>query len=338
MRAGMRVFLNGSGYSKLVNLRRSALHPLIVILGPTGSGKSALALEIAGRWNGEIVNCDSVQVYRGFDIGSAKTPPETRRGIPHHLLDVAGPEDEFTAGDYSRLARKTLGAISSARKLAVVCGGTGFYLRALLIGLSSAAHRHHRLRYRLAAIARRRPSSLHRLLSQADSAAAARIHPNDHQKLIRALEMARLAGTTTSQIQSRPREALQGFKVLKLGLNPDRGRLYDALNARTTTMFEHGLIEETKSLLEAGYAADSKPMQSLGYRQALAVISGETGLDQAVEDCRIKTRQYAKRQMTWFRAEPDVHWMDGFGADPEVQTRAFALVGNFLSQCPAEVL
>jgi tRNA dimethylallyltransferase len=326
------MILYGPGYSEFVNMRHSALHPLFVVLGPTGSGKSGLALDIAGRWNGEIVNCDSVQVYRGFDIGSAKTPPEARRGIPHHLFDVAGPGEEFTAGDYSRLARKTLAAIRSAGKMAVVCGGTGFYLRALLIGLSTAPQRHRELRQRLTAIARRRPSSLHRLLSHADSAAAARIHPNDLQKLIRALEMARLAGTTASQVQSGPRDPLHGFSVLKLGLNPDRHRLYAALNARSTSMFEHGLLEETKCLLEAGYAGDSKPMQSLGYRQAFAVIKNESTLNQAIEECRAKTRQYAKRQMTWFRAEPDVHWLAGFGTEPEVQTHAFALIENFLSQ------
>lgn len=308
-----------------------AQKPLVVILGPTGSGKSQLAIETALRSNGEVVNYDSVQLYRGFEIGAAKIPFEERRGVPHHLLDVAGPAHDFTAGEYAREARLALAEISSRSAVPVLCGGTGFYLRALLAGLSPAPARHARVRERLEGIAVRRASSLHFLLSRIDPAAARQIHPNDCQKLIRAIEMAHLERRKTSDIQMRPRNALTGYRILKLGLNPDRGLLYDALNVRSKALFSLGLLEETKKLLAEGYSADSKPMQSLGYRQAVSVLMGKMPVDEAVEECRAKTRQYAKRQCTWFKAEESVNWFKGFGTDPQIQEQARALVADFLA-------
>jgi tRNA dimethylallyltransferase len=302
------------------------MKPLLVIFGPTASGKSELALHLAERFGGEIVNCDSVQIYRGFDIGSAKLPPAERQGIPHHMIDVADPGDHFTAGDYSRLARQILSTMSGRGRLPIVCGGTGFYLRALLDGLSPAPPRNHALRERLSRISRSRPGSLHRLLRRADPETAARIHPNDRQKLIRAIEMAYVERAATSAIQSRPRNPLTGYQILKIGLNPDRKELYKRLDARSKKMFERGLLEETRSLLQKGCEPDSKPMQSLGYRQALAALSGEETLESAIRLCQTKTRQYAKRQMTWFRAESNVHWLCGFGTDPEVIGDAIRLV------------
>jgi tRNA dimethylallyltransferase len=305
--------------------------PLIVVLGPTGSGKSELALDLAERWNGEIVNCDSVQIYRGFDIGSAKLTTDERRGIAHHLLDVAGPGEDFTAGEYLRRGRESLRQIASKDKLAVVCGGTGFYLRALLLGLSPAPPRREAIRERLAEITQRHASLLHRFLRRSDPAAADRIHPNDHQKLIRAIEMACLEQTKPSEIQSRPRNPLEGFRILKLGLSPHRQALYARLNERAAQMFEHGLLEETQQLLTQGYSPASKPMQSLGYRQAADVLAATVPLATAIEDCRQKTRQYAKRQMTWFRAEPDVEWLHGFGTDVAIREQAFQLAARFLA-------
>ena len=310
----------------------SGANPLIVILGPTGSGKSQLSLAIARRWDGEIVNCDSVQTYRGFDLGSAKLAPEQREGITHHLLDIAGPGDEMTAGDYSRVARLTLARISARGKLPIVSGGTGFYLRALLLGFSPAPRRHDEYRARLTRIARHRPSSLHFLLRRADALAAKQIHAHDLQKLIRALEIAHLAQEKTSDVQGRPRDPLSGYHILKIGLNPDRSALVNALNRRAATIFEGGLLEETKRLLSEGYARDSKPMQSLGYRQATCVLWGEQSLEKAIEDYRHKTRQYAKRQMTWFRAEPDVNWLHGFGTEPNICQQAITLIADFLAR------
>ncbi len=277
------------------------------------------------------MNCDSVQVYTGFDIGSAKLPVARRNGILHHLIDVAGPGDNFTAGDYSRQARRALEEISSRARLPIICGGTGFYLRALLAGLSPAPARCGPLRGRLSKIARRRPRSLHYILERCDHTAASRIHPNDHQKLIRAIEIAYLEKATLAEIQARPRDSLQGYRVLKLGLNPDRGLLYSRLDARSEEIFSKGLVEETRRLLDRGYAPASNPMQSLGYRQALSVISGFATLESAIRDCQTKTRQYAKRQMTWFRAESNVFWLRGFGGDPAIVREAHCHVAHFQS-------
>ncbi len=297
---------------------------MLVILGPTGSGKSHLALRLAEAFHGEIVSCDSVQVYRGFSIGAAKATPEERQRVPHHLLDLAGPGEEFTAGDYARAARAALADISSRGKLPIVAGGTGLYLKALLHGLAPAPRRNESLRERLRRIALRRPAALHRLLTSFDRAAAARIHSNDHQKLIRALEIAITERTTVTAVHSRSRDPLDGYSILKIGLNPERVLLHAAVNRRSAEMFAAGLIEETELLIASGYGIASKPVQSLGYRQAVHVLRGELSLSEAVQQCQTKTRQYVKRQMTWFRGEQDVCWLDGFGTDARVFERAVA--------------
>lgn len=297
-------------------------YPLIAVVGPTGAGKSALALRLASNFAGEIVNCDSVQVHRRMDIGSAKTPAFERQGIPHHLLDVVEPEQELTAGDYARLARPVLAEIQRRKKLPVVVGGTGFYLRALLSGLSPAPKRNPELRTRLAGLAQRRPGALHRFLRHSDPEAAARIHPNDHPKLMRAIELVGQARL--------PREALAGFRVLMIGLDPDRAALYETLNQRSASMFRNGLLEETKALLDHGVPLTAKALGTLGYRQAVAVLTLGMPLDEAVADCQLRTRQYAKRQLTWFRSEP-VRWLRGFGDEDKVQEEAAALVCAFSS-------
>lgn len=304
--------------------------PLIVVLGPTGSGKSALALSLAEEFAGEIVSCDSVQVYQGLDIGSAKLPPQERRGIAHHLIDVAAPDVEFNAGDYSRAARMAVSQITARQKLPIVCGGTGLYLRALLSGLSPAPARNQTLRARLNRIASRRPSTLLTLLEKRDPPAALRIHPNDLQKLTRALEIAYLSDEPTSAVQNRPRDILKGYYTLQFGLNPDRTLLYQRLNERSASIFRSGLIEETKDLLSAGRRPNSKALQSLGYRQALDVIFRDKTYSEAVSEYQTKTRQYAKRQITWFRAEQNVHWLEGFGDSVAAQAKASSMVRNFL--------
>jgi len=303
---------------------------LLVIVGPTGSGKSSLGLLLAERFGGEIVNCDSVQVYRGLDIGSAKVPVPERRGVTHHLIDIAGPEEDVTAGAYSRLARQALFEIQERHRLPVVVGGTGLYLRALLEGLSPAPRRNEALRIRLQAIVQRRPDGLHRILRRQDPEAASRIHPNDHQKLIRAIELTLLSGQPATVTQKAPRDGLQGFRILKIGLSPDRSALRQHINARSARMFEDGLIEETKALLASGISPRSKALQSLGYRQALNALAGTATFADAVAECQMKTRQYAKRQMTWFRREPDVHWLDGFGTEEHIESAAIALTESFL--------
>ena len=307
-----------------------ALAPLIVVLGPTGAGKSELALHIAQAVGGEIVNCDSVQVYRGLEIGSAKLSLQERRGIPHHLLDIVGPHEELTAGAYAALARATLQGVAERGNVAVVVGGTGFYLRALLAGLSPAPPRDARLRVRLSALASRRPAALHRFLRRHDPASALRIHGNDHQKLMRAIELTWLSKQPASRVQSAPRQPLHGFRVLKLGLTPARNSLREALDTRSTEIFRRGIVEETRALLASGLDPRAKSLETLGYKQAVEFITGEISLADAVRQCQIRTRQYAKRQMTWFRAEPDVEWLAGFGGDPAVQEKALGLAREFL--------
>ncbi|MBV9268422.1 MAG: tRNA (adenosine(37)-N6)-dimethylallyltransferase MiaA [Acidobacteriaceae bacterium] len=303
---------------------------VIAVAGPTGSGKSELGLAIAEAFKGEIVNYDSVQVYRGLDIGSAKLPASARRGIPHHLIDVLDPIADLTAGAYARMARGVLTEVWGRGRLPILVGGTGFYLRALLDGLSPAPERDPKLRSRLAVIAVRRPGALHRFLRCVDPDAARRIHANDLQKLIRAIEMTTLAGRPSSVTQTLPRHKLEGFSVLKLGLAPDRAQLRDRLNTRAIRMFEQGLVEETRRLLNNGVPANTKALQSLGYKQALAVLSGATSVEHAIAESQARTRQYAKRQFTWFRADPEVHWLHGFGAEPGIQQEALRQVASFL--------
>ncbi len=301
---------------------QSSESPLIVVLGPTGSGKSDLAIAIAERFSGEIVGCDSLQLYRGFDIGTAKTPPADRRGIPHHMLDVLEPSEPSTAGDYARAGREILAQIAARGRLPVVAGGTGFYLRALLEGLSAGPVREPRLRERLEQREGKRAGSLHRILTRLDPVAAARIHANDVSKVMRALEVRLVEGRPMTALFAQGREPLKGFRPIKLGLEPPREQLYQALNARAEAMFARGLVAEVQTLLARGVSAEAKPFESLGYKQALQVLRGEASVDEAVQSTAQETRRYAKRQMTWFRREPGVHWLRGFGSDPAIQRAA----------------
>jgi tRNA dimethylallyltransferase len=312
---------------KALQMKRS---PIIAVLGPTGAGKSVLSLALAEAFDGEIVNCDSVQVYRALQIGCAKVPLEARRGIPHHLLDILSPDEELTAGAYSRLAKTVFQSLRTNGKLPILVGGTGFYLRALLDGLSPAPGRDERLRARLRDIAARRPFALHRFLRGRDPEAATRIHPNDHQKLTRAIELTLLAGQPATETQSLPRDSLQGFDVLKIGLAPQRSLLHERLNQRSAHMFQNGLIAETKAILDAGVSAAAKPLQSLGYKQAVNVITNHTEIGAAIQECQTKTRQYAKRQITWFRREPAVNWLTGFGDENRIQQEALEITDKFL--------
>ncbi len=296
-------------------------YPLVAIVGPTASGKSVLALELAERLAGEVLNYDSVQVYRGFEIGSGKVPTEDRRGIPHHLLDLIEPGQVFTAGDYRREAQRVLDQVRERGKLPILVGGTGLYLRALLQGLFAGPTRSESLRARLREMAERRGREyLHRLLGRLDPASARRIGARDTQKVIRTVEVCLASGQAFSALLERGREALREFRPLKVGLNPDRRQLYDRINRRVERMFQTGLLEEARSLIarsEAG-PGGSKSFRALGYEQACAVLRGKMKLEEAVNETQRATRHYAKRQMTWFRRDTDVTWFAGFGDDPEI--------------------
>ena len=299
---------------------------LVVLLGPTASGKTSLSLALAERFNGEIVSCDSVALYREFDIGTAKPTPAERASVPHHLIDVVDPTEAVTAGDYARRARETLAEIRGRQKLAIMVGGTGLYLRALLDGLFAGPHRSEELRERLRArAAERGPAHLHKILLRLDPDAAGKIHANDTPKIIRAIEVCLSAKAPMTQLWNESRAPLAGFRIMRLGLNPERDALYDRINQRCRQMFEQGLIEETKSLLEK-YGASPWPLSSLGYKQAAHFLRGELTRAQALEAAQQAHRNYAKRQMTWFRREPDVRWLAGFGDDPHIAREVLASV------------
>ncbi len=297
-------------------------YPLVIIVGPTGAGKSALAVALAEDLRGEIINCDSVQVYRGFDIGSGKVSWEDRRTIPHHLLDIVEPDQVFTAGDYRRQVLPVLASVRERSKLPILVGGTGLYLRALLLGLFEGPPRSEELRARLNRMTTRRGQEfLHRLLKRMDSVTAARIHPRDTQKITRAVEVCLLARQPLSAMFGWGRPGLQGFRLFKVGLNPDRAELHQRINRRVERMDSNGLMNEARAALARPDAARLKPLQALGYPQACAVIRGEISRDEAIHRTQAATRRYAKRQMTWFRRESDVTWFAGFGDDPEIQKR-----------------
>lgn len=304
--------------------------PLVLVLGPTGAGKSDLALDIAERFNGAIVNCDSIQLYRGFDIGAAKTPEPERRGIPHHLIDVFDPREECTAGEYARMARAVIREIAARGRLPVIAGGTGFYVRALLEGLFPGPGRDDALRRELARREERRRGFLYRALRRFDAVAAARIHANDRNKLIRALEVCITARRPMSQMFERGRDPLEGFRPLKLGLNPPREQLYAGLDERCRRMLEAGLLDEVRALLRSGVPPSAKPFQAIGYKEALAAVESRITVDEALALMQRDTRRYAKRQMTWFRRESDVHWLPGFGTAPEIRSYTLNIIAKWM--------
>ncbi|HTA79045.1 MAG TPA: tRNA (adenosine(37)-N6)-dimethylallyltransferase MiaA [Terracidiphilus sp.] len=302
---------------------------LVAILGPTASGKSALAVTLAQRFDGEIVSCDSVAVYRHFEIGTAKPSQQQRALVPHHLLDVAEPGEPFTAGEYSRRARAVIQEITKRGKLPIIVGGTGLYLRALLEGLFPGPERSEELRERLRARVEQRGSAhLHRILQRLDPSAAGKIHANDAAKLIRAIEVCLASRSRMTELWQQ-RDPLRGYRILRIGLSPDRQMLYERINARAQQMFDDGLVEETKALVDRyGGRKNATALDSLGYRQAGQFLRGELSREQAIAAAQQGHRNYAKRQMTWFRREPEVHWVDGFGDETEVEKEAAELIAT----------
>lgn len=303
---------------------------LVVVLGPTASGKTSLSLLLAERFHGEVVNCDSVAMYREFEIGTAKPSASERNRAPHHLLDFVDPAGFVTAGDYARLARQVLSEIKSRGRLPIVVGGTGLYLRALLEGLFSGPQRSEELRERLREQAAEKGSGyLHRMLQRLDRAAAERIHLHDAPKLIRAIEVCLSSRQKMTKMWKQDRDSLRGFRILRIGLNPDRGALYDRINQRAERMFKSGLVEETRRLLEK-YGDSARPLASLGYKQAVQLLRGEIDRATALQAAQQAHRNYAKRQMTWFRREPDVVWLAGFGDEDDIQRSALDVVEKVL--------
>jgi tRNA dimethylallyltransferase len=313
-----------------MSVSASPLARLIVILGPTASGKSALAISLAEKLGGEVLVCDSTQVYRHFDIGTAKVPLAEQRGIPHHLVDLVEPTEVFTAGEYRRRAIDALEDVRARGKVPVLNAGTGLYLRALLLGLAEAPERSEALRDRLREKAELRgPEHLHRLLTRLDRETAARVAPRDTPKIIRAIEMRVLAGKPVGEIHRSGRSGLEGYTVTKIGLAPSRETLYARINARVEAMIRAGWIEEVARLALSGVSGDAKPFQFIGYSQLRDVIAGRLSREEAIQQIQQATRRFAKRQLTWFRREPDVRWLPGFGDSPEIDDAALKLcAGN----------
>jgi tRNA dimethylallyltransferase len=300
--------------------------PLVAIVGPTASGKSALAVSLALRLGGEVLACDSTQMYRGFDIGTAKPTLEERGGVAHHLIDVLEANEEATAGGFRERAIRTLEDLRARRRLPILTVGTGFYLRALLEGLADVPQRCESLRERLRESATIHGAKhLHDILRRLDPLSAEKIAAADVQKVIRALEVCLLAKRPLSEMHREGRAPLEGWRAVKIGLAPEREALYERVQARTGAMLERGWEEEVRRLVKSGLPEDAKPFEFIGYRELRSVLRGEMTLESAKTAIQQATRRYAKRQMTWFRREREVHWLKGFGDEAEVRAEALGI-------------
>jgi tRNA dimethylallyltransferase len=307
------------------------LLPLVAIVGPTASGKSALGVWLAERLGGEVVACDSTQLYKGFDIGTAKPPLAERRGIPHHLIDVLAASEDATAGAYRQMAMGVLEDLRRRGRVPIFTVGTGLYLRALLEGLADVPQRSETLRQRLrASIESHPPGHLHRILQRLDAEASAKIAPKDEQKLIRAIEVCLLAKRPLSEVHRSGRVPLEGWRVLKIGLKPPRETLYERIHARTEAMLARGWIEELRVLLDSRVPENAKPFDFIGYRELREVLRGGMKMEDARSAIQQSTRRYAKRQITWFRRESGVHWVEGFGDDAQFQSESLKWLSESL--------
>jgi tRNA dimethylallyltransferase len=309
-------------------------HPIVAIVGPTASGKSDLGIQLALEFKGEIVNLDSVQVYRRIYIATAKVPPEERRGIPHHLIDIAEPTENFTAGDYARLAAATIRAIESRTHMAILVGGTGFYLRALIQPLFESPKTDLKLRERLRRLRERfGPQHLHRMLMRVDPEAGMRLSPRDWSRTMRALEYYFQTGRRISEsqrVRANPPEFASRVRVI--ALSPPRDALYARINRRAEAMFEGGLVEEVEALIASGVPPDAKAFQAHGYRRVVEYLKGLRTREDALNQMKLDTRHYAKRQLSWWRSWEGVKWIHRFGYEPEAIAEAKDYVAQLLDE------
>jgi tRNA dimethylallyltransferase len=302
---------------------------LVAVVGPTATGKSALALALAERYPGEIVSCDSTAVYRGFDIGTDKVPVGQRRGIPHHLIDIVEPTAEYTAAQYARDAAAAIRAIHDRGRLPLLVGGTGFYYRALTRGLFPGPGKHQTLRLRLEGIAvRRGAAALHRLLRRVDAPSASRIQLRDVKRMVRALEVFYLTGRPMTAHFADTTAPLPEFDVFSIGLRLPAVQISERVERRVDEQFARGLLDEIRSLLARGVPENARPFGGLVYRQALEHLQGVR--DEASTRALIaqENRRYARRQLIWFRKEPNLVWLDGSGESPDTFAAASALLGE----------
>jgi tRNA dimethylallyltransferase len=300
--------------------------PAVVIGGPTGVGKTAATIELARALDGEIVGADSVQLFRHMDIGSAKPTPAERAAAPHHMIDVADPDEPYDAARYAREARRRVAEIHERGRAPLVAGGTGLYIRALVDGIFPAGASDPAVRRRLrAAAAAEGAPALHRRLAARDPAAARRIHPNDAFRIVRALEVVAVTGRPLSAHQADHGFRDAPYRVFRIGLCRDRAELYRRIDRRVEAMLAEGLIDEVRALLDRGYGPDLKPMGAIGYRHMIGFLAGKTDWDETVRLFKRDTRRYAKRQLTWFRAEAGTRW-----TTPEAAMEIVPALKNFL--------
>jgi len=309
--------------------------PLIAIVGPTASGKSDLGIALALRFDGEIVNCDSVQVYRGVNVATAKVPPEERRGIPHHLIDIVEPAVNFTAVTWAERAREAIAGIEARGKRAILVGGTGFYLRALATKFFDSPEIDESLRQRLQKIMEKRGAEhLHRMLARVDPKLAAKFAPKDWSRVTRALEVYFSSGQPLSQWQERSPEVPTEFaeRLRYFVLKPPREELYDRINQRVDLMVERGLLEEIQNLIAAGVSPTAKAFNAHGYKRFVEYLLGQRTLESAIEQMKLDTRHYAKRQWTWWRAQKNTFWLEGFGFEEKVIAEAGRIVEQLMAR------
>ena len=312
------------------NTQTDSLRYIIAIVGPTASGKSELGIEVALRLNGEIINCDSVQVYQGIQIATAKVPLADRRGVPHHLIDFVSPTETFTAVDWARVAVETILEIEARGRTAILVGGTGFYLRAMREPFFPSPSTDEELRERLTSIRQARgPEHLHRILGRFDEAEARKLNPADWPRVQRALEFyLQTRERISDQRPLRPEPPELAKRIRVIALNPPRDELYTRINARTEKHFAEGLVEEVRALLAHSVPANSSALGAHGYRRVVEYLQGERDLESAIEQTKLDVRHYAKRQLTWLRREPGVAWVEGFGDDPVVQRNVLTMLAG----------
>jgi tRNA dimethylallyltransferase len=309
---------------------RPARPPIPAIVGPTASGKSDLGIALAKQMGGEIINLDSVQVYRRLYIATAKVPINERQGIPHHLIDIAEPTDNFTAGEYAKHATTVIRDIERRGRVPILVGGTGFYLRALVQPLFESPATNLALRDRLRSLSEKHGKEhLHRMLVKLDPAAARKTPPRNLPRVMRALEVRFQTGSRFSDLQPNlPVAPDFAERVVVVVLNPPRDDLYKNINRRADLMFQAGLVEEVRALLDAGVPADAKAFQAHGYRRVVEYILGQRTLESALDQMKLDTRHYAKRQLTWWRAWPGAIWINCFGDDPAALLKAIDYLKN----------
>ncbi|MDX2044743.1 MAG: tRNA (adenosine(37)-N6)-dimethylallyltransferase MiaA [Acidobacteriota bacterium] len=303
--------------------------PLIAVVGPTASGKSDLGIALAHRFDGEVINCDSVQTYRGIYVATAKVPPEEQQSIPHHLIDIVEPTYNLTAVEWAERARAVIADLEARGKQALLVGGTGFYLRALTTKFFESPEIDESLRPRFQRILERRGTEhLHRMLARVDAPLAAKFAPNDWSRVIRALEVYFSSGKPLSEWQTATPEqpTEEAARLFYLVLQPPREELYDRINQRTDLMVERGLLEEIQNLIAAGIPPTAKAFNAHGYKRFVEYLSGERTLGSAVEQMKLDTRHYAKRQWTWWRAQQNTFWLEGFGFEESVIEKGSRIV------------